>query len=467
MKKYFFLMVLFLLPAVPRLCAESENFDKGEFEIRTIDGEVYSPAIVEYVSPSGIDIGYLDINGNYRMKGIPFTKLPPELQEKYGYDPEQARVFETKVRRYEQEAEPSLPIKPINVPGADETATASEMTAAPVSAATNSPEPAAGTTTTTNNTTITSDNLPSLEQLEEISNRLQSALQGSEISLNPTELAYAFYAGRRAVTVSAVEQAKNGTVVRITRDDSGRQELPGLILVNGLTLSPGEEWVGFIYPTGLLANIVGSNAMPVFCGSAESAAALVGKFFELRSSYQTADGGGSGGSGGSSDSSTDSSSTTVAGIDEKGRYTGPAGSYGVNGVVYVNPGYYYYYWNWPRWEYPRPHRPVKPPRPPRPPKPQPQPQPQPKPPKPQPQPSKPAGLQQFAGSAQQQQQQPAQNPERRTVHPEKNTSSSSNSKSVKPIRVSPPVQPIRVSPAAPAAPAAPQTPAARPGGFQM
>ena len=122
MKKYFFLMVLFLLPAVPRLCAESENFDKGEFEIRTIDGEVYSPAIVEYVSPSGIDIGYLDINGNYRMKGIPFTKLPPELQEKYGYDPEQARVFETKVRRYEQEAEPSLPIKPINVPGADETA---------------------------------------------------------------------------------------------------------------------------------------------------------------------------------------------------------------------------------------------------------------------------------------------------------------------------------------------------------
>lgn len=455
MKKYFFLMMLFLLPAAPRLCAESENFDKGEFEIRTIDGEVYSPAIVEYVSPSGIDIGYLDVNGNYRMKGIPFSKLPPELQEKYGYDPEQARVFETKVRRYEQDAEPSLPIKPIPVPGADETATASETTATPAPAATHSPEPAAGTT----NNTITSDNLPSLEQLEQISSRLQSALQGSEISLNPTELAYAFYAGRRAVAVSAVEQAKNGTVVRITRDDSGRQELSGLILVNGLKLSPGEEWVGFIYPTGLLANIVGSNAMPVFCGSAESAAALVGKFLELRSSYRnTAIAANSG-----SDSDTDGSSSTVAGIDEKGRYTGPAGSYGVNGVVYVNPGYYYYYWNWPRWEYPRPHRPVKPPRPPRPPQPQPQPQPKPpQPPKPQPQPSKPGGLQQFAGTAQQQQS--TQSQVKKTVQQEKSASTSSNSKSVKPIRVSPPIQPIRVSPAAPAAPT---TPAARPGGFQM
>ncbi len=282
---------------------------KETYEIRTIDGQLYSPASVEHISPVGIDISYTGADGGLKMKRIPFDKLPEALQQEFGYDPAKARAFEAKLRRYQQKSEPVLPVKPVEIPRED----------AP-------PE------------------ISAPDRLREIGRELKSALEGGQSSLpENSDLICVFYAARRAVTLVAAERTKSGTAVRIKRDESGRSKLPSLILLSGITLAKEQKWTGFIYPTGLRANIPGCKEMPVFCDTAEKSALLVGQYLELHSG------------------TSKENSSGIAGIDNKGKYLGPAGDYGVAGSGY---------WKWPflpqvrpqpirpRPHRPRPHRPA-------------------------------------------------------------------------------------------------------------
>ena len=64
--------------------------------ITTIGGNVYKSAKLVKIEPDGISI--LDSDGGAK---IPFDKLSPDLQQKFGYDPQQAQSY-AQTQQYQQ-----------------------------------------------------------------------------------------------------------------------------------------------------------------------------------------------------------------------------------------------------------------------------------------------------------------------------------------------------------------------------
>ena len=63
--------------------------DYPPMDIQTRDGQTFKNAVVEGVNPGGIDIGYVNADGYYVLKGLSFKNLPEDLQERFGYDPQE------------------------------------------------------------------------------------------------------------------------------------------------------------------------------------------------------------------------------------------------------------------------------------------------------------------------------------------------------------------------------------------
>src|SRR6266480_1080540 len=58
-------------------------------DFKTVEGKEYKNATVSRVEPDGIVIAF---SGG--IVKLPFTELPPEIQKKYGYDPQGAAAFQ-------------------------------------------------------------------------------------------------------------------------------------------------------------------------------------------------------------------------------------------------------------------------------------------------------------------------------------------------------------------------------------
>lgn len=58
-------------------------------DFKTVEGKEYKNATVSRVEPDGIVIAF---SGG--IVKLPFTELPPEIQKKYGYDPQAAAAFQ-------------------------------------------------------------------------------------------------------------------------------------------------------------------------------------------------------------------------------------------------------------------------------------------------------------------------------------------------------------------------------------
>ena len=86
-------------PEAESAAVEPEEDDDPAIDITTTDGRVYKDATVERVTPAGIDIGYLREDGAYAMVGIPLSRLTPELQQAFHYDPEKAKAFEAQLEQ--------------------------------------------------------------------------------------------------------------------------------------------------------------------------------------------------------------------------------------------------------------------------------------------------------------------------------------------------------------------------------
>ncbi len=215
-------------------------------EIRTQDGRVYPDATVEHVTPSMLDISYVD-GDHISLKGISLADLTPELQQAFNYDPQRAMEYQKRLEKYRN----------IDISRG-----------------------------TTDNLVVASNTQESeAEKIERIRRSIKSRLAGKNVIIDPDDLDYVITAARRAVTVSTVEEAKNGTVVRVLEDQSTREKLPGLIMIHDVKLPGGKPWAGFIYPTGLKARLRGDNELPVFCDSLEDARELLDVYLSIYSEY--------------------------------------------------------------------------------------------------------------------------------------------------------------------------------------
>ena len=338
--------------AVAAAAASLLAYEWAPMEIRTRDGQVFPEASVEQLTPSMIDISYVK-DGHVALKGLNLADLTPELQEKFHYDPKAAAEYQAKIEKY----------KNIDL--------------------------ARGT----------SDDLPSLpprteteeEKLARIRRSIESRLAGKDIEINPDDLDYVLAAGRRAVTVSTVEPARNGTVVRVLEDQSTREKLPGMIMIHDVKLAEGRPWTGFIYPTGLKARLRGENQLPVFCDSLEAARELLDLYLDIYSEFAL-------NNTPASPDAQQAAQPPDQSVAETQQQTSAADNSsgidckGYGSSYYLGGSYWPVYWyrNYHPWR-PRPPRPPRPEPPqPRPPKPdhrpdrpasppRPQPQPQPKP----------------------------------------------------------------------------------------
>lgn len=221
-------------------------YEWAPMEIRTQDGQVFPEASVEQLTPSMIDISYVK-DGHVALKGLNLSELTPELQEKFHYDPKAAAEYQARIEKY----------KNIDLARG----TSEDLAALPPREETEE------------------------EKLARIRRSIESRLAGKDIEINPDDLDYVLTAGRRAVTVSTVEPARNGTVVRVLEDQSTREKLPGMIMIHDVKLAEGRPWTGFIYPTGLKARLRGENQLPVFCDSLEAARELLDIYLDIYSEF--------------------------------------------------------------------------------------------------------------------------------------------------------------------------------------
>ncbi len=318
---------------------EPEEDDDPAIDITTTDGRVYKDATVERVTPAGIDIGYLREDGAYAMVGIPLSRLTPELQQAFHYDPEKAKAFEAQLEQAKKKT---------------------------------MEEAAEG----------------EAERMARVNREIRARLAGEEVQIKPADLRFAIYARRRPVAVIPVEQVRSGTVVAVIDDTSGLPALPTLVLIDRLKLSEGTgRWSGFLYPTGMHARYRDIERIPVFSDSLDEAQLLLERYLDIYSEF--AAGQKEEESAQTAEAATDAAAAETppdqaeaqqtAGIDNKGGNV-PDNDYYDN--VGIGDGYYYYdypycigrsYWPviwWTRhnnhgdWS-PRPPRP-RPPRPPRP-----------------------------------------------------------------------------------------------------
>ena len=221
-------------------------YEWAPMEIRTRDGQVFPEASVEQLTPSMIDISYVK-DGHVALKGLNLSELTPELQEKFHYDPKAAAEYQARIEKY----------KNIDLARG----TSEDLAALPPREETEE------------------------EKLARIRRSIESRLAEKDIEINPDDLDYVLTAGRRAVTVSTVEPARNGTVVRVLEDQSTREKLPGMIMIHDVKLAEGRPWTGFIYPTGLKARLRGENQLPVFCDSLEAARELLYIYLDIYSEF--------------------------------------------------------------------------------------------------------------------------------------------------------------------------------------
>jgi hypothetical protein len=70
----------------------------------TMDGVAYKNITLLRVDPDGLYIEYMPPNGGLGMSKVKFTRLTPEHQKQFGYDPAKAKDYEAKVAKANEDA---------------------------------------------------------------------------------------------------------------------------------------------------------------------------------------------------------------------------------------------------------------------------------------------------------------------------------------------------------------------------
>lgn len=63
-------------------------------QITTLDGKTYEKATLERVDPDGLLVVFAPVEGGSGSAKLKFRSLPPELRDRYGYDPARASDYE-------------------------------------------------------------------------------------------------------------------------------------------------------------------------------------------------------------------------------------------------------------------------------------------------------------------------------------------------------------------------------------
>ena len=64
-------------------------------EITTTDGVTYKSVVISKIQPNGLVVEFSQQGGGIGMATLKFEILSPDLQQKYGYDPQRAVVYQT------------------------------------------------------------------------------------------------------------------------------------------------------------------------------------------------------------------------------------------------------------------------------------------------------------------------------------------------------------------------------------
>lgn len=225
-------IVAALLIAMSAVCLAASD---TPMTIKTLDGQTFENAVVEGVHPGGIDIGYVNANGDYVLKGLSFKILPEDIQKQFGYDPAANAQFEAQVKAHEQD-------DPGKVVEAEK------------------------------------------DRLERVTKEIQAKFAGQNIKIKPEDMRFAIYAKRLSVILDPVSSSLSGCVAKIVEVESGGAISAPFIQIDSAALPTDVNWSGFIYPTGLKARYQG-NDIPVYADSLDRAVVLVDHYLDIYSEY--------------------------------------------------------------------------------------------------------------------------------------------------------------------------------------
>ncbi len=206
-------------------------------DITALDGTVYKNAQVLDSNPLGIDITYQNAAGATVVKGLKFTNLSESIQKKYGYNPKNIIGYDSVVNKYQGQSLDDIIKK-------------------------------------------------QQQQIVEFKKALAGKAGDYDIDLKHKDYDELLFSRRNSVTVKGISATSQGMLVEIVQVHSGPPPAKR-VLVDGLTIPAGSSWNGFIYPTGIKANVKGQKGIPVYAEKLDKALSLMENCLNTYGDYAT------------------------------------------------------------------------------------------------------------------------------------------------------------------------------------
>lgn len=190
------------------VCTGVFSFILTARDITTLDGQTYKNVQISSVTPIGFDISYTPPGGGLAIRELSFKNLPKNIRKEYGYNPVKAEAF--------------------------------------------------------------SERIAEIRRREYRRNARMEELKKEQNAKNEM-LTNEIYSRKMKVLLKAIEVISDGTVcwaqtpyATVTTGQLGK------VCVCGLELTQGNEWNGFIYPTGKTVPYGGAQ-IDVYSTSLENA----------------------------------------------------------------------------------------------------------------------------------------------------------------------------------------------------
>ncbi len=243
-------------------------------DIKTLNGVEYKNANVIDSNPSGIDISYKNASGVTVVKELKFSNLPANICKEYGHDPASSAQFNAQVNKYSSK-----------------------------------------------NLYDTVQNQQ--QEITRLKKELNQKSGDYNVDLNYSNTGELIFSHRNSVKLKAVGTTSKGVLAVIEQTYSGKAPT-GRIMVNGLNISNGSTWSGFIYPVGIKAGYGNLKNIPVYSTNLNQAVKLQQEYLNMYGDYGASQQQQQSSDSDTSSSTTDSSNTsdTSGDIDYNDYYDG-------------------------------------------------------------------------------------------------------------------------------------------------
>lgn len=205
-------------------------------DIKTKDGQVFKNAKIVDSNPTGIDIEFKNKQGCTVLKGLTFKNLPETIGQRYSYNPQNLSNYKKQVGKYKGKKMEDV---------------ISEQK----------------------------------KQIMQLKKELKGKHGDFNVHLKHPDNEELIFSRRSSVRLKVVGVTSEGVLARIEQTFSGPHTFERKIMVEGLHLSNGAEWSGFIYPLGMQARYQEITDIPLYSSNLQDGIKLVNDNLNMYGDY--------------------------------------------------------------------------------------------------------------------------------------------------------------------------------------